>query len=390
MQGSYSVTFRIYDAETAGALLWEEAHSGVVVEKGIFSVLLGSVTALNIAFDKQYYLEIKVGTDVMAPRQKIASSAYAIKSGRSESSDGLTIVLPTIQGGTGTNVNKNIANGVAVLDSFGYSPDNSVDTSALKTDVGEYSDSSNGYVMKVITGGEYCFWPQVKMSSTNAWPWGVDIIHPHGISNAAGWTDYATKVGLYNAGVGGTIYAKFRYVTASGKDYWIWLLTDKTTKNILAGSCAPDHPSYGNGGDAIKIPQPFLNYDQTKQEIILLDKDTANILTGESKTTGKTILTLINEGYKVDYSKELPYVPLHSGRFIGQTPVMIESIPSYIKVRPLIKLTDAEKQARALHQQELAVNGQEILEQNAQKLETLRQKLKLTQEEFDLLRSEIK
>ena len=78
LNGSYSMTFRLYDAETAGNLLWEEVNPAVVIQKGIFNVLLGSVTALNLPFDKQYFVEIKVGTEVMTPRQRIASAAYAI------------------------------------------------------------------------------------------------------------------------------------------------------------------------------------------------------------------------------------------------------------------------------------------------------------------------
>jgi len=74
--GTYSVTFMIYDVETAGVPLWTETQS-VSVSKGIFSVLLGGATNLNLAFDKPYFLEIKVGTEVMSPRQRIASAAYA-------------------------------------------------------------------------------------------------------------------------------------------------------------------------------------------------------------------------------------------------------------------------------------------------------------------------
>jgi len=82
--GSYSVTFRIYDAETAGNLLWEETQQ-VTVSKGIFSVLLGGVTPLNIGFDKPYFLEIKVGTEVMSPRQRVASAAYAFRADTADS-----------------------------------------------------------------------------------------------------------------------------------------------------------------------------------------------------------------------------------------------------------------------------------------------------------------
>ena len=76
IEGTHAITFRIYDAETSGTLLWEETQS-VTIQKGIFSVMLGGVTALNLAFDKPYWLEIKVGTEAMSPRQQIASVPYA-------------------------------------------------------------------------------------------------------------------------------------------------------------------------------------------------------------------------------------------------------------------------------------------------------------------------
>jgi len=79
LNGSYNLTFRIYDAETAGNLLWEEIQNNIVINKGIFAVLLGSVTNLNLAFDKPYFLEIKVGNEVMSPRQRLASGAYALR-----------------------------------------------------------------------------------------------------------------------------------------------------------------------------------------------------------------------------------------------------------------------------------------------------------------------
>jgi len=77
--GNYSVTFRIYDAESGGALLWEETQS-ILVQKGIFFCLLGGVTNLGLAFDKPYWLAIKVGSDSeMTPRQQIASAGYALR-----------------------------------------------------------------------------------------------------------------------------------------------------------------------------------------------------------------------------------------------------------------------------------------------------------------------
>ena len=62
-----SLTFRLYDALTAGALLWTEVHPNVAVTNGVFSVALGSVTPFSAAtpspllFDKPYFLSVQVG-----------------------------------------------------------------------------------------------------------------------------------------------------------------------------------------------------------------------------------------------------------------------------------------------------------------------------------------
>jgi len=81
LNGTYKLTFRIYDDENAGNLLWEEIYSAASIQKGIFSVMLGSVTNLDLAFNKPYFLAIQVGDDEpMKPRQRITSSGYAYMS----------------------------------------------------------------------------------------------------------------------------------------------------------------------------------------------------------------------------------------------------------------------------------------------------------------------
>lgn len=84
LEGAYDITFRIYDAEAAGSLLWEETHLGAVIQKGVFNVGLGSVTNLNLVFDIPYFLEIKVGTEVMSPRQRITSAGYSVRTEKAE------------------------------------------------------------------------------------------------------------------------------------------------------------------------------------------------------------------------------------------------------------------------------------------------------------------
>jgi hypothetical protein len=87
LDGAYAITFRIYDAEAGGTLLWQETQPGIAVQKGLFSVLLGSITSLNLAFDKPYYLEIQVANEIMTPRQKISSVGYAIRAEKAEKAE---------------------------------------------------------------------------------------------------------------------------------------------------------------------------------------------------------------------------------------------------------------------------------------------------------------
>lgn len=84
LNGSYQITFKIYDAENGGTLLWQETHAGALVQKGLVSLLLGSVNNLNLAFDQPYYLEIKVEDEVLSPRQYLSAAGYAIRAATAE------------------------------------------------------------------------------------------------------------------------------------------------------------------------------------------------------------------------------------------------------------------------------------------------------------------
>ena len=79
LTGTYSIAFSFYDVEVGSSALWTETQS-VSVNKGVFNVLLGSVTALNLDFSQQYWLEMKVGGETLTPRQRVSSVAYSIRS----------------------------------------------------------------------------------------------------------------------------------------------------------------------------------------------------------------------------------------------------------------------------------------------------------------------
>jgi hypothetical protein len=79
LNGAYNITFRIYNSESSGTLIWSETQSAVLVNNGIFTVLLGNVSALDLPFDESYWLSMEVNDDgEMQPRQRITSVGYAI------------------------------------------------------------------------------------------------------------------------------------------------------------------------------------------------------------------------------------------------------------------------------------------------------------------------
>ena len=78
--GPYTITFKIYDAETDGSLIWSEAQV-VTVTRGLFNVLLGSSTALSASdFDgTSRWLELEVEGETLSPRMRFGSVPYAIQ-----------------------------------------------------------------------------------------------------------------------------------------------------------------------------------------------------------------------------------------------------------------------------------------------------------------------
>jgi hypothetical protein len=83
VSATLTMQFRLYDAPTGGELAWSESQT-VTVSNGVFNAVLGAVTPITVVFDRQYYLEVQVGTDPpMAPRQVLASVPYASATGLS-------------------------------------------------------------------------------------------------------------------------------------------------------------------------------------------------------------------------------------------------------------------------------------------------------------------
>ncbi|MBN1424910.1 hypothetical protein JXA88_10170 [Candidatus Fermentibacteria bacterium] len=77
--GIYGMVFQIYDAHTAGTLLWDSGIQDVQIAGGIFSVVLGESPqpALSLAFDQDYWLMVNVDGNLQEPRTRLGSVGYA-------------------------------------------------------------------------------------------------------------------------------------------------------------------------------------------------------------------------------------------------------------------------------------------------------------------------
>ncbi len=86
LEGPYTLTFRLYDAETTGTKVWEETQKDIPLEKGRFSVLLGQTKSLQpMNWGEPCWLSVQVGSEPeLSPRQRITSVPTAIQAESAE------------------------------------------------------------------------------------------------------------------------------------------------------------------------------------------------------------------------------------------------------------------------------------------------------------------
>ena len=107
--GSYSVAFKIYDAPSAGNVLWTETQF-VTTSGGFFNVLLGATNAVpDSAFNSlNRYLGIAVASDLeMSPRFQLVSVGYAYRVNSVDGALGGTITSKVSIGSGHTNTGAN-------------------------------------------------------------------------------------------------------------------------------------------------------------------------------------------------------------------------------------------------------------------------------------------
>jgi hypothetical protein len=99
--GSYEVTFRIYESLAAPSALWTETQT-LTASEGIISAELGSVVTLNLSFDQGYWLGVSVESESeLSPRVYLTAAPYAIRAAVADTVEGLgELSLPYEDSGT--------------------------------------------------------------------------------------------------------------------------------------------------------------------------------------------------------------------------------------------------------------------------------------------------
>ncbi len=222
LNGDFEMSFRIFDAPTAGTLLWTELHHApadeVTVTKGLFDVLLGSLTPIALDFSVDYWLEITVDGNILLPRVKLSSSPYAYRAAIADSVVGGSAVGdtalwqvhatgPMILPKNNTNVmiydegevmtfyaENDLASGTGTSVIYGQGQSSSPD--AASWSIGDMNSSVKGYInmseqYNASVAGFYDGWGTPSAAVLGSYISGTDEI------GALGYYDGSNFIGVY-------------------------------------------------------------------------------------------------------------------------------------------------------------------------------------------------
>lgn len=77
--GNYAMDFTLYTTEDGDTGVWGQTFPAVSVVDGIINVKLGPFIYPEQVFDGDLYLEVEVNGEVLAPRQRLSATAYAMR-----------------------------------------------------------------------------------------------------------------------------------------------------------------------------------------------------------------------------------------------------------------------------------------------------------------------
>ncbi len=197
--GEYPITFKMYVVDST-QVKWMETIPNVELISGIYSVVLGKINPLTLAFNKDYELGISIGAQEMLPKIKLTSAPYAL------SLRGQTNQFPS----TGQVLADEIKVAQGVLASGGTPGTNGVNKNGYAfmggsgdTDSGLFS-TQDGEVSVYVNNAE-----KIEVTSAGATVYGT----------ATATTLGANNLNLYNDG-------NINYSTTNGGSFQGWRLAD--------------------------------------------------------------------------------------------------------------------------------------------------------------------
>jgi hypothetical protein len=251
----------------------------------------GAVTTEKIASDAVTTEKIglravttdKIGSSAVT-EVKIASNAVTV--GKIGSS-----AVTTEKIGAGAVTEAKIASNAVTLSKIASS---SVSRSILKTSVASSQFSSQGVHFYLMGGGDYGFHKQQYQTG------GMQYVLNDWAQGQQGPTSYTTAAAVNIISGTGYVHVRQRYITDSGEVFWIYILRDIATKKIIAIWQCPDHPCFGNGGDPIKTPHPFLSFIPNEQEIIVCNPSINEVQHMRSICGDRDLTDVIRDDYIID------------------------------------------------------------------------------------------
>ena len=247
--GTYPMTFKLYDVATGGTALWSEPQSAVEVSNGIYSTVLpldAQTYPLNIPFDELYYLGVTVGSAELTPRILLTSAPYALSLiGTTNKFPSSGVVVTDSMRSNGGILARGGAPGLNGASKNGYAftgNSGDKDSGVFSTGDGKVSLYANNTEVLAVT-------PTTVQSSQAMTVQGVMTANGVNISNNASLS--------YNG------MNEWRLVAAdymeSGADGWQYSVDDADDrgawKNPIAGTCP-----VGDFGDfAGKVLRPEIN-----------------------------------------------------------------------------------------------------------------------------------
>jgi len=91
MDGSFEVVAKLLKVAEGGQVLWQETHADVAFDNGVYQIVLGSETTLDLDFQSDLYLDITIEGETMTDRVKLTSvpwamvAQFAMQAGRADS-----------------------------------------------------------------------------------------------------------------------------------------------------------------------------------------------------------------------------------------------------------------------------------------------------------------